>query len=90
MTPCDIAACTDAETQRGAEMECEQSLLMARRDEMPYEPASYYRWKAARARQLVDGITTQALKRRLLEEAMHYDELATAADRIAADVGFLT
>ena len=63
-------------------MECEQSLLMAPRDEMPYEPASYYRWKAARARQLVDGITTQALKRRLLEEAMHYDELAKAADRI--------
>jgi hypothetical protein len=90
VTPCDIAACTDAETQRGAEMECEQSLLMARRDEMPYEPASYYRWKAARARQLVDGITTQALKRRLLEEAMHYDELATAADRIAADAAFLT
>ena len=70
-------------------MECEQSLLVARRDEMPYEPASYYRWKAARARQLVDAITTQALKRRLLEEAMHYDELATAADRIAADAGFL-
>jgi hypothetical protein len=56
---------------------------------MPYEPASYCRRRASRARQLVDGITTQALKIRLLEEAMHYDELAKAADRIAADVGFL-
>jgi hypothetical protein len=57
-------------------------------DEMPYEPASYYRRKAAQARQLVEGITTQALKTLLLEKAMHYDELATAADRIAADAVF--
>ena len=69
-------------------MECEQALLVARGDEMPNEPAFYYRLKAARARQLVEGITTRALKTRLLEEAMHYDELATVADRIAADAVF--
>ena len=63
-------------------MECDQALLVAWGDGMPYESASYYRRRASRARQLVDGITTQALKTRLLEEAMHYDELAKAADRI--------
>ena len=64
-----------------AEMEREEALLEAWGGEMPPHSAAHYRRKAARARQLAEGVTTEAMKERLLEEALHCDHLAAAADR---------
>ena len=64
-----------------AEMEWEEALLEAWGGEMPQHSAAHYRRKAARARQLAEGVTTEAMKERLLEEALHCDHLAAAADR---------
>ena len=64
-----------------AEMEREDALLEAWGGEMPPHSAAHYRRKAARARQLAEGVTTEAMKERLLEEALHCDHLAAAADR---------
>jgi hypothetical protein len=44
--------------------------------DVPPEPAEYYRRKAARARQVAEGVTTRAIKARLLELALEYDRLA--------------
>jgi hypothetical protein len=44
--------------------------------DVPPEPAEYYRRKAARARQVAEGVTTRAIKERLLELALEYDRLA--------------
>ena len=52
------------------------------------QPAEYYRRKAARARQVAEGVTTRAVKTRLLDLALEYDRLADGADnatRAAAD-----
>jgi hypothetical protein len=58
---------------------------------IPSHPAAYYRWQAARARQAAEGVTTRAMKARLLDEAIHYDRLAADAYRAAEDVtGFET
>ena len=46
-------------------------------------PAAFYRRKAARARQVAEGVTTRAMKAKLLEDAGHYDRLAAKADRAA-------
>ena len=43
-------------------------------------PADYYRRKAARARQVAEGVTTRAVKARLLDLALEYDRLADGAD----------
>ena len=64
-----------------AEMEWEEALLEAWGGEMPPHSAAHYQRKAARARQLAEGVTTEAMKERLLEEALHCDHLAAAADR---------
>ena len=64
-----------------AEMEWEEALLEAWGGEMPPHSAAHYRRKAARARQLAEGVTTEAMKERLFEEALHCDHLAAAADR---------
>ena len=64
-----------------AEMEWEEALLEAWGGEMPPHSAAHYRRKAARARQLAEGVTTEAMKERLLEEALHCDHLAAATDR---------
>jgi len=64
-----------------AEMEWEEALLEAWGGEMPQHSAAHYRRKAARARQLAEGVTTEAMKERLLEEALHCDHLAADADR---------
>jgi len=69
-------------------MEWEEAFLVAWGGEMPQQPAKYYRRKAARARQMADGVTTRAMKTRLLDEAFHYDELAATADRFAKAQGF--
>jgi hypothetical protein len=49
--------------------------------EIPSQPATYYRRKAARARQVAEGMTAWATKARLLDEAVHCDQLAADADR---------
>ena len=53
------------------------------------QPAEYYRRKAARARQVAEGVTTRAVKTRLLDLAVEYDRLAAGADsatRSPADI----
>jgi len=68
-------------------MEWEEALLMARGGDMPREPATlYYRWQAARARHVAEGVTTHAVKARLLDDAVHYDELAANADRVEEEL----
>jgi hypothetical protein len=62
-------------------MEWEEELLAAWGGEMPPHPAGYYRQQAARARRVAEGATTQAVKARLFDDAVRYDELAVAADR---------
>jgi hypothetical protein len=44
------------------------------------QPADYYRRKAARAREVAEGVTTRAVKARLLDLALEYDRLADGAD----------
>jgi len=44
------------------------------------QPAEYYRRKAARAREVAEGVTTRAVKTRLLDLAVAYDRLADGAD----------
>jgi hypothetical protein len=44
------------------------------------QPADYYRRKAARAREVAAGVTTRAVKTRLLDLALEYDRLADGAD----------
>jgi len=68
-----------------AEMEWEEALLEAWGGEMPQHSAAHYRRKAAQARQLAEGVTTEAMKERLLEEALHCDHLAADADREAGE-----
>ena len=68
-------------------MEWEEALLTAWGGEIPQQPAAYYRRKAARSRQMADGVTTRAMKTLLFHEAFHYDELAAAADRFAKAQG---
>jgi hypothetical protein len=65
-------------------MEWEEALLEAWGGEIP-QPASYFRRKAARARQIAEGVTTRAVKERLLDEAVHYDQLAADADRASGE-----
>jgi hypothetical protein len=68
-----------------------QALLVARGGEMPTVPATlYYRRQAARARHLAEGVTTQAVKARLLDDAVNYDELAASADRVAEEIAAST
>ena len=62
-------------------MEWEEALVGAWGGEIPPHAAAYYRRKAARARQLAEGMTTRAMKARLLDEAVHCDQLAADADR---------
>ena len=66
-------------------MEWEEALLRARGGEEPPLPAKYYRRRAARARQVAEGVTTRAMKARLLDEAVHCDQLAADADRGAGE-----
>jgi hypothetical protein len=72
-------------------MEWDEALLVARGGEMPTEPATlYYRRQAARARHVAEGVTTQVVKARLLDDAVHYDELAANADRVAEEIAAST
>jgi hypothetical protein len=66
-------------------MEWEEALLGVWRGETLPQPAAYYRRKAARARQIAEGVTTRTMKGRLLDEAVHCDQLAADADRGAGE-----
>ena len=70
----------DGETIGQPNMEWEEALLRARGGDAP-PSAAYFRRKAARVRQTAEGVTTRAIKARLLEEAVHWDRLAADADR---------
>jgi hypothetical protein len=72
-------------------MEWEEVLLVARGGEMPREPATlYYRRQAARDRHVAQGVTTQAAKARLFDDAVDYDELAAKADQGAEEIAAST
>ena len=60
-------------------MEWEEALLSAWEGEIP-QSATYYRRRAARARQIAEGVTTRAVRARLLDDAACYDRLAANAD----------
>jgi len=62
-------------------MDWEEALLGAWIEETPLQSAAYYRRKAARARLAAKGVTTRAMKVRLLDEAAQFDQLAADADR---------
>jgi hypothetical protein len=62
-------------------MDWEEALLRARDEEIP-QSATYYRRRAARARQTAEGVTTRAIKARLLHEAVRCDRLAADVDRV--------
>jgi hypothetical protein len=49
------------------------------------QSAVYYRRKAARARQIAEGVTTPARKTRLLGEAVHCDQLAGDVDCVTGE-----
>jgi hypothetical protein len=66
---------------RGNQMDWEEALLGAWIEETPLQSAAYYRRKAARARLAAKGVTTRAMKARLLDEATQFDQLAADADR---------
>jgi hypothetical protein len=69
----------------------EEALLMARGGDIPREPATlYYRRQAARARHVAESVTTQAVKARLVDDAVHYDELVANADQVAEELAAST
>ena len=53
---------------------------MDQSSDMPPQPAEYYRRKAARALQVAEGVTTRAIKARLLELAREYEKLADGSE----------
>jgi hypothetical protein len=67
-------------------MEWEEALVRAWGGEIP-QSAVYYRRKAARARQAAEGVTTRAMKARLLDEAVECDRLAADTDRGVGEAG---
>src|SRR5215469_5971691 len=85
MSPRTPGAGDHGGTTGQAEMDWEEALLRARGGETPSQRADYYRRKAARARQAAEGLTTRAMKARLLDEAVHCDQLAADAERGAEE-----
>jgi hypothetical protein len=66
-------------------MEWEEALLGSWGAKIPAHPPAYYRRKAARSRQVAEEVTTGPIKARLLDEAVHCDQLAVDADRLAEE-----
>jgi hypothetical protein len=66
-------------------MEWEEALLRAWGHDIPPQSAGSYHRRAAQARQMAEGVTTRAMKARLLDEAAHCEQLAADADRGAAE-----
>ena len=69
-------------------MDWEEALLIAWGGELPPDPANFYRRQAARARQMAEGVTTRAMKARLLDDAAQYDEAAAKTDRTGGATDF--
>ena len=67
------------------EMEWEEALLGAWGEGVTPQSAAYYRRNAVRARQAAEEVTTRAMKARLPDEAVHCDQLAAAAERMAGE-----
>ena len=63
-------------------MEWEEGLRMMWGREIPPHPAAYYR-RAERAREIAEEVTTRAIKARLLNDAVYFDQLAAKAEFIA-------
>ena len=63
---------------------------MDQSSDLPPQPAEYYRRKAARARQVAEGVTTRAIKLRLLELALEYDKLADGTESATRPPGDLS
>lgn len=61
-------------------MDWEDALLVARGGEISSRPATDFRRQATRAREIAKGVTTRAIKSRLLDEALHFDKLAEKAE----------
>ena len=66
-------------------MEWEEALLMAWGAEIPIPPGGLLSAQAARARQVAEGVTTRAMKAKLLEDTGHCDRLAAKGDRAAEE-----
>ena len=60
-------------------MDWEEALLRSWGSQAALEPAVQFRRKAVRARQMAEGVTTQAVKVRLLEGATRFEQLADNA-----------
>jgi hypothetical protein len=67
------------------EMEWEEALLRAWGGGVTPHSAAFYRRNAVRARQVAESVTTRAMKARLLDEAVHCDQLAADAQRVAGE-----
>jgi len=75
---------TETTTQlRGTGLEWEEGLRRMWGGEIPPHPAAYYRRQAERAREIAEEVTTRTIKARLLNDAVHFDQLAATADFIA-------
>jgi hypothetical protein len=68
-------------SQGATEMEWEEALLRAWDEEITSPSATDYRRKATRARQIAEGVTTRAVKVRLLDVAAYCDRRAADAAR---------
>jgi hypothetical protein len=71
-----------ADRQRICHIYVSRAILrgMDQLSDLPPQPAEYYRRKAARARQVAEGVTTRAIKARLLELALEYERLADGTE----------
>jgi hypothetical protein len=82
--PLKPGAATTAD-DKATEMEWEEALLRAWGGERLLQPATHYRRNAARARKTAEGVTTRAMKARLLMSAVQFEQLAAEADREARE-----
>ncbi len=60
------------------------SLRMDRFQDPILLPAEHYRREASKTRQVAEGVTTRAVKARLLDLAREFDERAKTIERAAA------
>jgi len=79
---CDGAMISSQRKQHwNKRMDLEDALLVARCGEISsHRRAAYYRRQAERTREIANGVTTRAIRSRLIEEARHFDGLAEKAE----------
>jgi len=65
-------------------MEWEEALLRAWGGGVTQHSAAFYRRNAVRGRQ-AESVTTRTMKARLLDEAVHCDQLAADVERVAGE-----